>query len=97
MGYAHFPFLDVAAILRLPILGKVVHPSVLPNKVNFNYIDVGGVYSTFIVKNAKIEVEVSDIEHTTFLMYFFRKFFYGTASVDRVQYFVYLMLSNTVY
>lgn len=92
--------LDVAAILGLPISGKLVHPCLLPKKSNFGYVHPRGVYSTFITKNAKTEMDVSNTEHSAFFMCLFSKLFYDTASVGVVkelQPFIFMMLSGIIH
>lgn len=81
-GYAHSSLLDVAAILWRSISGNLVLPCLLPKKANFDYVHALGVYFTFITKNAMTQVEVSNTEHSAFLMYFFSKL--GDCLVDVV-------------
>lgn len=78
--------LDVAAITGLSAFGATVHPLKLLEKVNFHHIHA--------------RADVTDTGHTTFLMYFFCKYFYGTASagvVQELQPFIALMTSGSVY
>lgn len=93
--------LDVAAILGLPLVGKHLHVYVDPMKHDLCYVRVAkGVYSNFIKQNAKMTDSVIDGEHTAFLMYFFRKFFYGTTFVGIVQElqpYIVKMLSGDIY
>lgn len=92
--------LDVAAITGFPSFGVTVHPSRLPEKINFSHTHAGGVYSKFLTKNTRIEAEITDTKHTTFLIYLFCEFFYGTGSagiVQKLHPFFALMSSGTVY
>lgn len=92
--------LDVAAILGLPLAGKNVHAYNFLKKIDLGFVHAKGVYSTFIKQNAETEGEVTDFKHSTFLMYLFSKFFYGTASVgvvQELQSYVTMMIDNTVH
>lgn len=76
--------LDVTSILGLSSVGKEVH-----SYVNYPTADLGyvfnGAFSTLLEQNAKISGDVSNVEHPTFLMYFFSKYFYGTSSIVVIQ------------
>lgn len=92
---------DDVTILGLPLAGKHLHAYYEPKKIDLGYVRVPkGVYSTFIKQNAKTTTSAIDAKHTTFLMYFFCKFFFGTTSVGIVQEFqtyVSKMMSGDVY
>lgn len=79
-----------------PICWQEVH-----SYVNYLTADLGyvfnGAYSTLLEQNAKISRDVSNVEHPTFLMYFFSKYFYGTSSIvviQELQPFICMLLSN---
>lgn len=83
--------------IGLPFGGKIVHYYTHMKTVNLGYEIAGGVYYTFIKKNAQKSGLITDVEHAVFLMYFFRWYFYGTSSVaviQELQPFITMLLTN---
>lgn len=89
--------LDVAAITGLPASGDTIRPAQLA-EASFGHVHAKGVYSKFLHENSRDD-DITDTEHTAFLLYFFCRFFYGTTSVgvvQELQLFVALMIIGKV-
>lgn len=92
--------LTVPPSLTFLFLAQQSTPVILPQDGNFHHVHAKGHYPKFLIKNSKTETAVSDTDHPSFLMYFFCRFFYGTASagvVQELQPFITLILSGTIY
>lgn len=88
--------LDMAAIIDIPSGGKDVQSHLNHPIADLHYA-FDSACSTLLEQNAQTSCEVSNAEHTTFLMYFFSKYFCCTSSfyvIMEVQSFICMLLSN---